>query len=290
MTRVNHMKLRHWVLPKIPSTPGVYLVKTPMGSWKSTAIQKMLASSKVKTALVFNPTVSLCNDGHEKFGGKLYSDINGKIVVDDVIVVCGPSIHRISIKDSSGNYVEPDVVVIEEIEQFMGVLHSPMIMRRKGRDIRGLTFYRLAALCQFCLQGGGRVVALDANASQRSLRDLARLTCRASTEIYLIKAPEGCDTLWTGMTELRCADGADLSGAVLKAADDPDHKGMIYCTSQATLLGMAAVLRGRNRSVLTIHGNSTPNEKATLADVNTSWSIKDFDWVLYNDAAGSGIS
>ena len=278
-----------WVVPPLPSPAEapVVLVATPMCSRKSTRIAEMLGQAHIKTALLVNPTIALAADGARKFQGKLYSTVDGKIVIDDVWVVCAPSLRRVSVYDKAGNYVRPDVLVIEEIEQTMGILHAASIMRHEGRDIRGMTYARLTRLCRSCIQGGGQVIALDANGSERAVNDLRRLTGKDAT---LIEAPGRATTVWTRQVERRFKHPADLLADLLVRADDPAARGIVYINSQIDLLAIEALLKTKGRTVLAIHGNATPGAKATLADVNTHWATDKADWVLYNDAAGSGVS
>ena len=191
-----------------------------------------------------------------KFGGKLYSDVDGSIDLEDVWVVCGPSLRRIKVRDKNGDYVEADAIVIEEIEQTLGLLHSAPIMQHRGKDIRGRTYLRLARLCRSCIEGGGQVIALDAHGSARAVRDLHRL-CNVQ-QVTVVEAPEGSRTLWTGMVEHRYSHPADLLQAILSAADNPDHKGYVYVNAKSDLLALELLLKGKGRSVLTIHGDSPP--------------------------------
>jgi len=277
-----------WRLDRLPSPAEapVVLADGPMGCGKTWVAAAQLAGSG-KRVLVITPTVALAGAGASRFGAKLYSSVEGRIVLDDVWVVCAPSVRRVSIHDKKGKeLVRPDAVVIEEIEQVMGILHSPAIMREAGKDIRGLSFYRLAFLCRACVRNGGQVVALDAHGSDRAVRDLRRLTGHA--EVTVVGAPTGARTYWTGTTEHRFADKADILAEILRRADAPDFKGAVYLSGQVDLLALADLLRAKGRSVVAIHADATPEDRATLDDVNASW--KDADWVLYNDAAGSGVS
>ena len=278
-----------WRMPPLPTASGAYLVTTPMGSGKSYQVKALLRDPSVETALVICPTISLCDDGATKFGAQLYSQHQGKIQVDDAWVVCVPSIRRVAIykdkADGTRDYLKPDVVIFEEIEQAMDTLHSPPVMRHDGHDIRGVTYNRLSALCTHCLDGRGRVIALDANGSVRAAQDLKRLT---GTNPIVLTAPKSARTMWTDIEENRCDDAADLLVALMAGARDPDHMGFVYCTSQKAALSIARMIRDAGRSVLPVHGRSTPVERETLKDVNQEWVS--YDWVIYTDAAGSGIS
>ena len=279
-----------WVVPPLPSPAEapVVLVATPMCSRKSTRVAELLGQGHIKTAVLVNPTIALAADGARKFAAKLYSDVDGQIVLDEVWVVCAPSLRRVSVYDKAGNYIRPDLVVIEEIEQTMSILHAASIMRHKGRDIRGCTYHRLAHLCRSCLKGGGQVIALDANGSERAVRDLQRLTGQHT--IRSIEAPVAARTVWSDQVERRFQHPADLLADLLMRADDPAARGIAYINSQIDLLAVERLLKAKGRTVLAIHGNATPEAKATLADVNTHWATDKADWVLYNDAAGSGVS
>jgi hypothetical protein len=143
----------------------------------------------------------------------------------------------------------------------------------------------LQALCMACVAGGGQVIALDAHASERAKSDLRRLT---GLDPYVVTAPEGARTVWTGLPEFQYPDMEGLLTALLDCADDKDQRGIVYANSQHDVLAIARLLGQRGRSVVAIHANATPADRATLVDVNTEWDKADF--VVYNDAAGSGVS
>ena len=275
-----------WEHPSIPDESGVYLLSGPTGCGKTTRMVE--ATRNTRRVLVVSPTIALAHTASKIYGTTCYDSIGGQLT-HDRLSVCGPSLLRVPVRGY-------DVVAIDEIEQVMGLIHTDAVMRRKNLDsgrwsqTSGLTWHRLRAICLATLDGGGRVVAGDAMANDRTVRELKRL-CRRDVEVP-IKAIKPLSELavWKGITESALPD----LGSAISIAVETIKRGngvTIACDSQALVEIISALLGeivrddGTKPKILAIHSDTRDD---WAGDVNRIWDAHDA--VVFNQACGSGVS
>lgn len=293
-----------WPHPPIPAVSGAYLLVAPCGHDKTTRTSQ--AAKAARRALVLSPTADLANVSAVVYGTEGYEDAAGPLLADRQSV-CLPSLLRVpSVRDRAVNRY--DIIALDEIEGLMRLCHSTSIMtraatpddrdeeekdarkRKAAVDISGPIYRRLSELCRWCLRHGGRVVASDAYASRRSLHDLARLCGVRLSAITVVGPPEDYRPL-EGWTE-RAYRNLGAALVDLEAAIRRGTCGSAAADSQSMVIALAAFIGGVMRDdgtqakVLAIHGDS--EDSAWTKDVNGVW--EQHDWVIYNQAAGEGIS
>ena len=289
-----------WRQPPYPSADKVptALATGPMGSGKShQAAARIQGDSRVRPErpVVVVPTRALARDAARRFGLPCYLDLpKGTIsLADSGVVVCIPSLRRVVLDPAS----PPDLVVIEEFEGVMRVLHTPGIMRgwgniqlangkvrRRRMQTSGAVWTHLTELCGACWSAGGQVLALDATANtERTIPDLAALT---GLQPEVLAAPDKARTCWTGMTEEALSDRVEaISG--LSGALDAGRRVLCFVSSSALARDLEWLAREDGITVIALTADAPPDVRTTVDDPNRLW--EPYQLVLYTTAAGSGV-
>ena len=272
-----------WVCPDIPNDPGVYLLRGGTGAEKT---QRSVEASEGLKVLVVAPTQNLSADAARRFAATAYDEKTGRLPNEDRLAICLPSIHRVP---RMSTY---DLLVLDEIEGLMALVHSSIMERAETvegqpvkRVITDRIYHHLRGLCMTTLHRGGRVIVADAFVSKRGVRDITRL-CNlkpGKTGIKVIAPPKGHQSL-KGQKRMRYESREDALMALLVEVK-AGASGTIATDSKSSVETLAAILMEAgvpSSQILTITRDS--EEKIDP----TEWDR--YRWVIFNQAAGSGVS
>jgi len=287
---------RRWQHPPIPQEGGVYLLTAPCGTGKTQqaveAANALNAAGELPSVLVVTPTRRLTEAATRRFAVGHYKDLVGELT-QDRLAVCLPSLLRVPFTDGD-SYRGYDLVVLDEVEGLLTMLHSPQVMCERGPHgsfaTSGPTLTLLQSILTETLRRGGRVVASDAYMHKRSVTVLRSLVPKHAGEFRLLTPPKDYEPL-RGRKEGMFPSKGEAVSSLLRSAR-LGARGTVACDSKTMVVALAKVLRGLVREdgsspkVLEIHGNSKDNGWAE--DVDESWGA--VDWVVYNQAAGEGVS
>ena len=303
---------KRWETPDIPKESGVYLLAGPCGSGKT--VQTAKAGKSVNRMLVVAPTIKLSKVAANVYDTEYYQDLEGSLI-DDRVSVCLPSIMRVPCEWGTTF----DMISLEEIETLGSMIHSQNIMVRGlpyqqvelddeegfddegqpggvrtlsigGKGISGNVYRHLQKLCRHCLLDGGRIVASDAYSNLRSLRLLSRLCGVEQQEITIIGPQENYLPLKGTIETVYNSEIEAL--AALKTEVMKGMAGTIGLDRRVAVETCAKMIENTDRNdgtrakVLVIHGRK--KDASWADDVTKSWD--QYDWVIYNQAAGEGVS
>lgn len=161
-------------LPAISYSPGITLVKSPKGTGKTTALEKLVAdvladkypaktpkAEKTRSILLVGHRQSLIREASKRLGLKCYLDdepSSGKI---ETLAVCLDSLDRLTRKPASsrgGDKRSFDLVIIDESEQVLAHLVGETIS--KGNKLQP-AYHAL----EFQIKNAKAIIALDADLS-----------------------------------------------------------------------------------------------------------------------------
>jgi len=282
----------NWTTPSIPKESGVYLMSGPCGCEKT---QRSVEATHGHRTLIVSPSIRLAEEAASRFGAKSYREVTGDLV-DDRVAVCLPSLLRVPVSDGNGKPVTRyDDIVLDELEGLMALIHSPQVMTRTRevdgsegekvhvRDaISGPVYYRLQTLCQLALLGGGRILAADAYASERSVGELRRL-CGTDTTVKVMAPPDDHEYL-AGTEHIQYGNRGEALLALEKEAK-AGGCGTVACDSRSLVEAVTAFLQAcvaDPKDVLAIHRDSEGGVDPSTWD--------QYRWVVYDQACGTGVS
>lgn len=170
--RTEHYQQEH--LPAIGYSPGIILVKSPKGTGKTKALEKLVAdvladkypaktpkAEKIRSILLVGHRQSLIREASKRLGLKCYLDnepSSGKI---ETLAVCLDSLDRLTRKRANsrgGDKRAFDLVIIDESEQVLAHLVGETIS--KGNKLQP-AYHAL----EFQIKNAKAVIALDADLS-----------------------------------------------------------------------------------------------------------------------------
>jgi hypothetical protein len=232
---------------------------------------------------VVTPSVRLSREAAARYGTSCYDATSGKLL-ERRVAVCLPSLLRVP----AGAF---DAVVLDEWEELCDLLHSPKVMSRHFADaegnalgqvrISGQVYSRLEEIIQRTLADGGRVIVADAFFRERGALELQRLS--GGWELTNIPEP-ALHNSEKPARRIKYDTEATLLWALLGEAMD-GGQGTVATDRKWSVEVVAAMLQGiaqvPKEKILQIHsGTETPP--------TSEWDS--YDWIIYNQAAGSGIS
>lgn len=290
--------LARWETPEVPFAPGkVIFLKGPTGSRKTGAVADLAKILKVerKRLLTVGPTTRLTKTLSQRMGTDLYSDTKTGKLVADFLAVCLPSLGRVPLVHKGRPNIYA-VIHLDEIEELLGLLHSPEIMtrwttdRETGRQVRtslsGRLFHALSCHLKATLDSGGMVIVSDAYCSGRLIVDMIRLTGRGLEDFIEVEPPLGYRDL-AGSTESKHPKFASLLKAILGRAE-AGLGGTIACDTAERVRQLAALIREVQPAAKILDIYSGSEATGWESGVSAAWD--QHDWVIYNQAAGSGVS
>ena len=260
--------------PELPVQEGVFILKIPMGAGKTTQAAKLAKSYGEVVSI--GPTRALTGALAHNLDLVSYEDISGDIT-EPRVAVCLPSLCRVSL-DRKGF-----LLVLDEADQLFDLLHSKEIMRDQGDS--GRNTHRVYAHLKFLMQNAAQVVINDAYASPRIIREIARMI-GAQTSPTIVSFPTDYKPL-KGFKEVKMKNRAHLIWKILEAAEQ-GNKGVVACDTKEDVKVIAALLANLGMNVAAINADSSESVKSSLKDATTN--LSGYDWIVYNQAAGSGVS
>ena len=264
--------------------PGAHVVNFDLGEGKSQAAGRL--SKKVQAnrgyVLVVVAREQLARAASTVYGVPNYRDLieAGERTIYGSCVVCLDSLWRVSL---DGVF---DLVVIEESEQTLRHLYGGTISRR-GRHNQGETYAALATHCRATIAKGGRVLALDALASDLTLHGLGGL-CGFSESA--VRTHVTVHERQRSRKDFVLYEHNEKSDAVASLLRDVDQgkRVAVFCSQKRTAKEVAAILRDRGLRVALHTSESSDEERQALEDVTATWS--NVDAVVASPSVDTGIS
>lgn len=269
-------------LPTPEEAQVVYLTLA-IGHGKTTAMVRALKRlGDETTVLSISPTRGLTYKHITDLGIEThYQDVEGLIDAHRV-EVCGPSLCRVAPRPGG-------VVILDEAEANMAMLHNRRAMTHNGVDRRGVTWRVLRAHLLATIRAGGQVWIADAHISDATRRDIARLLAGEDYTSVELGHSDGYrplrgqiidDCMWEGQVIDRIISDVEARTPMT-----------IYCSRKIDVQAYAHLVRkagGDDYRVLEIHSESDEDARKTLLDATGAGS--QYDCIIYNLAAGQGVS
>jgi len=160
----NRTTYNHRYLTDVAFTPGVHLIKSPIGTGKTAVVEALVKANPTKSVLFTTHLISLVESAAARLGLCSYNDCDKyDLHMESRLAICLNSLGKLTAHASLRDY---DIVVIDEIEQVLARLTTHI-------DQKPLVF----SVLMHVMAQAKTLICLDAHLS-RSTVQLIQATCK----------------------------------------------------------------------------------------------------------------
>ena len=266
--------LKHRYLPEdLAIKEGVNLIRSPIGTGKTQAVEKLLNDNPNLSVLFTTHLISLVESGANRLGLASYNKCDGfDLQMERRLAICLNSLGKLTLEGPIPSY---DVLVIDEVEQVLNRLTNAL-------ENKTLIFRVLKHL----IENAKYVVCLDAHLSQSTISLVKRWCHERAVHIYL-------NTFQTGQNKSveLYQDKESLQIKTIQILKD--NKNAYLTFNSKTEAAKTFELFKQTlptKKGLFISGDNTGDKEniAFFSDVNTT--SKKYDYIICTPSVSTGVS
>lgn len=252
---------------------GVNLIRSPIGTGKTQAIESLLKENKNLSVLFTTHLISLVESGAKRLGLCSYNACDAfDLQMERRLAICLNSLAKLTLEGPIPQY---DVLVIDEIEQVLSRLTNPL-------EHKTIIFKVLKQL----IESAKYVICLDAHLSSTTISLIKAWIHDKKTQIYLNEYQVGQDK-----EVILYSDKESLQISAMQALES-QQKAYLTFNSKTEAAKTFEFFRQAfpQKKGLYISGDNT-GDKETIAffsDVNKA--SKKYDFVICTPSVSTGVS
>jgi len=260
-------------LPQVDFTPGVHLIKSPIGTGKTAVVEALVKAYPTKSVLFTTHLISLVESAAARLSLCSYNECdNYDLQMESRLAICLNSLGKLTANAALRDY---DIVVIDEIEQVLARLTTHI-------DQKPLVF----SVLMHVMAHAKTLICLDAHLS-RSTVQLIRATCQDKPVTVHINTHNN-----TNNREIILHDSAESVQLAAMRALNNNQTAFLTFNSKADAFKTFSTIKAAlpEKKGLYIASDNAGDEanQAFFKDVNAT--SKQYDYLVCTPSVSTGVS